>query len=531
MSVSKDLLNVMKSLGKKGTTPVDTEAEVVRVDGNIAWVHVPGGVSETPVQLTINAKKGDTVQVRIANGRAWINGNKDAPPTDDSKADTALKAVDDLGASLDQRMSDMSDELSEDIEDAAETAEVALTSANGKNTIYHSAVQPSGGEYKENDVWFDSAHDYAMYKWNGTAWIKEQFGNEAIKDLAITNAKIANATISDAKISTIDAGKITSGVIDSARINTSAITIGESQVTGLTSDLAGKASNADVADAATKATSFITQITGGGIKVHDSGNVNTNYAKITSDGMEVYKSGSQVAKFGESIEFPMLQISAASNNQKASIISKLTNLFIQAYGGIIEFNASRVAFDNVGTVSGITASMVGAAPSGHDHDDRYVSKSGGTMTGTLTVPHFYLNETDTTTYKANLYRNSGNWVRETDNSSSRRYKNSIKPIELDELDPHHLYDIEVVQFKYNKDHLSNKDDIRYDRPLPGFIAEQVYECYPVAVDPTDDGRPKTWNEQYLIPPMLALIQEQHRRITALEQTVAALSQKVAKENK
>ena len=69
-----------------GTEPYDTTAEVVRVEGSTAWVHIPGGVDETPVQLTVNAEEGDTVQVRVGGGTAWITGNASAPPTDDKVA-------------------------------------------------------------------------------------------------------------------------------------------------------------------------------------------------------------------------------------------------------------------------------------------------------------------------------------------------------------------------------------------------------------------------------------------------------------
>lgn len=71
---------------EKGTEPYDTRAEVVRVSGSTAYVHIPGGVAETPVTMTIACKKGDTVQVRVSGGRAWIVGNETAPPTDDAKA-------------------------------------------------------------------------------------------------------------------------------------------------------------------------------------------------------------------------------------------------------------------------------------------------------------------------------------------------------------------------------------------------------------------------------------------------------------
>ena len=69
---------------KHGTEAYDTRAEVVRISGSTAYVHIPGGVDETPVTMTIGCKAGDTVQIRVSGGRAWIVGNETAPPTDDT---------------------------------------------------------------------------------------------------------------------------------------------------------------------------------------------------------------------------------------------------------------------------------------------------------------------------------------------------------------------------------------------------------------------------------------------------------------
>lgn len=108
--------------------------------------------------------------------------------------------------------------------------------------------------------------------------------------------------------------------------------------------------------------------------------------------------------------------------------------------------------------------------------------------------------------------------------SSKRFKNSISEIKLDELDPHHLYDIEVNQFKYNTDYIKNPKDARYDSFVPGFIAEQMYEHYPVAIDLDDEGKPNDWNMKFTIPPMLALIQEQNERIKVLERRIECLNE-------
>lgn len=83
----KDFIQIIRESDNKGTSPLDAQAEVLRIDEDgTAWVHLPGGVDETPVKLTINAEVGDKVHVRLSRGRAWITGNQTAPPTDDKTA-------------------------------------------------------------------------------------------------------------------------------------------------------------------------------------------------------------------------------------------------------------------------------------------------------------------------------------------------------------------------------------------------------------------------------------------------------------
>ncbi len=83
--IESDLISAFKE-SKKATKPYDTMATVRRVEGDIVWVHVPGGVDETPVARSISAQPGDTVRVRVSGGNAWITGNDSAPPTDDATA-------------------------------------------------------------------------------------------------------------------------------------------------------------------------------------------------------------------------------------------------------------------------------------------------------------------------------------------------------------------------------------------------------------------------------------------------------------
>lgn len=97
--MSRITTDIVKSLRKslqasdRKTSAYDTQATIRRIEDGVAWVHIPGGVDETPVQLTINAKEGDQVQVRVSGGRAFLVGNATAPPTDDSYAKRMSKSL------------------------------------------------------------------------------------------------------------------------------------------------------------------------------------------------------------------------------------------------------------------------------------------------------------------------------------------------------------------------------------------------------------------------------------------------------
>ena len=89
-----DILRDMIGARAPATSGYYTPATVTRVEGDTAWVHIDGGVSETPVKLTIAAHAGDKVQVRVGGGTAWLTGNGSRPPTDDALAEIAKITAD-----------------------------------------------------------------------------------------------------------------------------------------------------------------------------------------------------------------------------------------------------------------------------------------------------------------------------------------------------------------------------------------------------------------------------------------------------
>lgn len=139
-SMSKEMVRLIGSANKKGTSPYDTQAEVIRVEGNTAWVHIPGGVDETPVRMTMNANPGDMVQVRVSGGRAWLTGNASSPPTDNTEAykarDTAFEAV---------RIAEASEKEAERAKEAADSAENSAKRAQDKAVEAEEAAEDAAG--------------------------------------------------------------------------------------------------------------------------------------------------------------------------------------------------------------------------------------------------------------------------------------------------------------------------------------------------------------------------------------------------
>ena len=108
--------------------------------------------------------------------------------------------------------------------------------------------------------------------------------------------------------------------------------------------------------------------------------------------------------------------------------------------------------------------------------------------------------------------------------SSRRYKNSIEDVSYYELDPERLYKLPVRQFKWNEGNFEEEEHYNYDIINIGFIAEEVAEVYPFAAV-VMDGQIETWEARGLIPPMLALIQKQKKKLDELESRIKALENK------
>ena len=159
-------------------------------------------------------------------------------------------------------------------------------------------------------------------------------------------------------------------------------------------------------------------------------------------------------------------------------------------------------------------------PATHYHSQYYESGDNINV-GRITSSYTY---GDTVDYSTNMYVGTSGILHRTTKTSSRTVKHDIKPIENSDILPEKLYDVDVIQFVYNEGQLGHSSK-RYGKELPGFIVEDLVEKYPIAVDIDEEDKPFQWNEQYLIPPMLALIQKQKKKLDELESRINALENK------
>ena len=199
-----------------------------------------------------------------------------------------------------------------------------------------------------------------------------------------------------------------------------------------------------------------------------------------------------------------------TNTQSASIYTSggvyaLGQLSIAASGGSALFAVN---------TSGAITAVAGITASGAITTSGNISTSGS---GNITAAgSLYAAGHTTTPSTANGYVNASTGLIARSTASSQRYKHDIVNLmDVPELSPKKLYDLPVRAFRFNDGYITGTDD-RAEMLVPGFIAEEVDAIYPVSADYVEGIGVETWNDRMIVPAMLALIQDQHKRIQALE---------------
>ncbi|GFZ24213.1 hypothetical protein CMETHOX_21360 [Lacrimispora indolis] len=92
----------------------------------------------------------------------------------------------------------LAQQVNDQITGAANIAQQAQTTADGKNKIYYQNTQPGLTGNKKGDTWFDTANGYKAYVWDGTKWSASPFGSSALSDAVNSSITTAGSNASTA---------------------------------------------------------------------------------------------------------------------------------------------------------------------------------------------------------------------------------------------------------------------------------------------------------------------------------------------
>jgi hypothetical protein len=400
---------------------------------------------------------------------------------------------------------------------AAEAAAIAAqTTADGKNKIYRQATAPTG-TFVVGDLWFNTSEDNKPNRWNGTAWEAYGFGNLAIGNLdagKITTGFLAAGRIQAASL---DATVLTAGSITATQITAGTITA--------TQIAAGTITASNIAVGTLTATQIAAgTITGDKIGASEIEAINIAGGTITAAEIEAGSITVDRLQAGTLTAFTLqtssgsrrVTVSASTNaisfREANSVVGFIGPASISGvvmhYGS--SFNAGATAYPHAYVSSG-------AAQIAYNSTTYVICNSTGVqLSGDVyTLAAFYNQDPSTSANVANTRMDSNGRTRRS-TASSARFKEDIVDLSLvADLNPIGLLSLPIRAFKFKPDYLDPTDN-RSGILVPGLIAEEVAEHYSIAADRGDDGLVENWNERFVIPGMLALIQDLNTRIKTLE---------------
>jgi hypothetical protein len=398
--------------------------------------------------------------------------------------------------------------------EATTAATAAQTTANGKNKIVRSTADATGTTgYTAGDLWWKMASTSSasnvldQWTFDGTTWNKNALTNAVIATLdaaKITTGylaadRIEAASIAGTKISagTIQAVNIEAGTITGAKIAAETITAGNIAVGTIT------------ADQIASATITAAEIAGETITAAEIAADSITVDRLTAGTLTAFTLRTSSGARRVTISASSNAISFTESSTTVGWVgpTSITGI-IMHYGST--FNAGATAYPQAYVSSGDARIAYNSTT--------YVqtSSTGVVCSGNLySLSNFYNQDSTTTANAANTWMSATNGLTRRSTASSQRYKENIVGLRtVADLDPAKLLELPVRAFTYKTDYLDSADD-RAGLMLPGFIAEEVAAIYPIAADKVE-GVVESWNDRFVVPGMLALIQDLHARVTTLE---------------
>ena len=413
---------------------------------------------------------------------------------------------------------------------ATAAATAAQTTADGKNRIYRQTTQPTGGTYVEGDLWFDTDDDNKFYRFTSGAWSGFTLGDGALASLSANKLTAGTIDAAVITVSNINAGNISSGSLAADRIAANTITGAKLAVGTIeaVSIAAGTITGAKIAattiTASNIAVATITadQIAGGTITAAEIAADTITAAEIEAGSITVDRlQAGTLTAFTLRTSSGARRVTVSASTNSISFTESSTTVghigpasvdgIVMHYGST--FNPNVTTYPNAYVSSGDARI---AYSSGIYVQ---VSSLGVTMNGNVyTLDQFYNQDPSTSANTANTRMDTDGRTRRSTASSARFKENIVDLSSVADLNPNALFNLPIRAFKFKSDYLDATDN-RSGILVPGLIAEEVAEHYPIAADRGADGLVENWNERFVIPGMLALIQDLNTRIKTLEGNV------------
>jgi hypothetical protein len=410
---------------------------------------------------------------------------------------------------------------------ATAAAAAAQTTADGKNRIYRQTTQPTGGTYVEGDLWFDIDDDNKFYRFTSGAWSSFTLGDGALASLSATKLTAGTIDASVITVSNINAGNISTGTLAADRISANSITGGKLAVetieavsiAALTITGAKIAAETITAGKIATATITATQIAGGTITADEIAANTITALEIEAGSITVDRlTAGTLTAFTLRTSSGARRVTVSASTNSISFTESSTtvgHIGPASIDGIVMHYGSTFN-PNVTTYPNAYVSSADARIAYSSANYVQASSTGVVISGNLySLTNFFNQDTTTTTNTANTWMSATNGLTRRSTASSQRYKENIVDIRtVPALDPNKLLSLPVRAFTYKADYLDSADN-RAGSALPGFIAEEVAQAYEIAAD-KNDGVIESWNDRFVVPGILALVQDLHARVETLE---------------
>jgi len=360
---------------------------------------------------------------------------------------------------------------------AQSAATAAQTTADGKNKVYRQGTTPTG-TFSVGDLWFNTSNDNAISRWDGSSFVLNSLGNNALASISANKITAGTIDASVITVSNINAGNISTGTLAAARIATGSLD----------------------ANKLTAGTILASNIATGTITATEIAAGTITAAKLATGTLSAnnIETGTLSASVGLTAQSGTIGGWNITTTQLYTGTLASPNQYLNASGGALFTGTTTCSA--LGVNSNLTV--------------------GGTITGSSSVTangELFAAGHSTTTNAANgfIFTTGGRIARST--ASSERYKENIVNLsQVPELDPKKLLKLPVRAFMYKEGELSKTDD-RYQQFIPGLIAEEVDAIYPIAADYVNG--PESWNDRIIIPALLSLVQDLYKRIEKLENPI------------